>query len=310
LPPGISVWLARLKPVVRWLVVLAAIAFLGHTLVRYWDEVSALRLGAQGWRWVGLSLGVTLVAHAWAGWVWSWALQALQQPIAGGWSTTVYLQTNLLKYLPGNVWHFWGRVRALQSRGVDLGTALLGVALEPLLMAAAALVIGIATPTRYWPLQLVLLGLVLELLAPRRLNPLARRLGRSKTKAQTSAAPVAAAPGLTHYPLRPLVGQLIYVVLRGVGFGLLLGAVVPLAAADWLPTLSAFSLAWLAGLVVPGAPGGLGVFEAIALGLLQGRFAPAAVLSAVVLYRLVNTLAEALGAALGSLGQRLFGTLK
>jgi uncharacterized membrane protein YbhN (UPF0104 family) len=36
--------------------------------------------------------------------------------------------------------------------------------------------------------------------------------------------------------------------------------------------LGAFSLAWLLGLVVPGAPGGLGVFEATAIALLQQRF--------------------------------------
>jgi uncharacterized membrane protein YbhN (UPF0104 family) len=52
------------------------------------------------------------------------------------------------------------------------------------------------------------------------------------------------------------------------------------------------------------------VFEAIALGLLQGHFTPAAVLSGVVLYRLVNTVAEALGAMLATLGSSLFGTLE
>jgi uncharacterized membrane protein YbhN (UPF0104 family) len=89
-----------------------------------------------------------------------------------------------------------------------------------------------------------------------------------------------------------------------------LSAVTPLAASAWPSTISAFSLAWLAGLVVPGAPGGVGVFEAIALGLLQGSFTPAMVLSAVVLYRLVNTLAETLGAALATLSRGLFSTLR
>jgi uncharacterized membrane protein YbhN (UPF0104 family) len=95
-----------------------------------------------------------------------------------------------------------------------------------------------------------------------------------------------------------------------VGFVLVLSAVTPLVLSDWPSTVSAFALAWLGGLVVPGAPGGLGVFEAIALGLLQGHFTPAAVLSGVVLYRLVNTVAEALGAMLATLGSSLFGTLK
>jgi hypothetical protein len=268
-------------------------------------------------------------------------MQALQQPICGRWCTLVYLQTNLLKYLPGNVWHFFGRVRALEVLGVSRGTAILGVALEPLLMAAAALMIGIAIPTQYWPWQLALLGVVLELLTPRRLNPIVSRLARSKgggegreggeggcnhseprAKATELISPhllISSSPplptphpphSLTRYPLRPLIGQLGYVLLRGIGFALVLSAITPLAASAWPSTISAFSLAWLAGLVVPGAPGGVGVFEAIALGLLQDTFTPAVVLSTVVLYRLVNTLAEALGAALANLGRGVFDILR
>lgn len=336
--------LKRLKPLARWVVVGLAIAFLLHTLVRHWADISALRIGTQGWSLLLVALGVTLLAHIWAGWVWSWALQALQQPITGGWSALIYLQTNLLKYLPGNVWHFFGRVRALRNVGLDNGSAIIGVALEPLLMAAAALVVGLATPTQYWPFQLLGLGIVLATLSPRWFNPLVGRLSRSKTahqptedsppspsiqnskfkisplemlsfgtlreREQNSPSPPDLAPGLRHYPLKPLFGQLGYVALRGVGFCLVLSAVTPLAAGDWPSTISAFSLAWLGGLVVPGAPGGLGVFEAIALSLLQGQFSAAVVLSAVVLYRVVSTLAEALGAALATFDQGLSSTLK
>ncbi|MBD2231912.1 UPF0104 family protein [Phormidium tenue FACHB-1052] len=332
-----AVWLKRLKPLARWVVLGAAIAFLLHALVRHWPEISALRMGTPGWSLLLVALGVTLLAHTWAGWVWSWALQALQQPITGSWSTPIYLQTNLLKYLPGNVWHFFGRVRALRNMGIDNGSAIIGTALEPLLMAAAALVVGIATPTHYWPLQLVGLGIVLVTLSPRWLNPLVNRLSRSKTtqqptedsfpptsiqnskfeispletlREQTSPSPPNLAPGLPHYPLKPLLGQLGYIALRGVGFCLVLSALTPLAAGDWPSTISAFSLAWLGGLVVPGAPGGLGVFEAIALSLLQGQFSAAVVLSAVVLYRVVSTLAEALGAALATFEQGLSSTLE
>ncbi|HSM80165.1 MAG TPA: hypothetical protein VLS96_00690 [Nodosilinea sp.] len=344
-------WLTRLKPLGRWVVVGAAIAFLLHTLIRHRAEVATLRIAPQGWSLLLIALGITLLAHLWAGWVWSWVLQALQQPVSGAWSALTYLQTNLLKYLPGNVWHFYGRVRALKALEIDNGSAIIGVALEPLLMAAAALILGLATPTRYWPAQLILLGLALALLAPRHLNPLVQRLGqakaanlppdesfpspppspspstqnfssgdatRTKLKVQNSSptpppphSPTPPLPpGLSHYPLKPLLGQIGYVLLRGLGFALVLSVVTALPAAIWPSTISAFSLAWLAGLVVPGAPGGLGVFEAIALALLQETLAPGAVLSGVVLYRLVNTLAEALGAALATLEQGLSSTLK
>ena len=146
-----SLLVALLKRYLRWAIVAAAIAFLAHTLANHWSEVAAIRLRASGFSLLLAALGVTLLAHAWSGWVWSWILQALQQPVSGTWSTPVYLKTNLLKYLPGNVWHFFGRVRALGEIGVARGPAIVGVVLEPLLMAAAALLLGLANPTPYWP---------------------------------------------------------------------------------------------------------------------------------------------------------------
>jgi uncharacterized membrane protein YbhN (UPF0104 family) len=65
-------------------------------------------------------------------------------------------------------------------------------------------------------------------------------------------------------------------------------------------------LAWLLGLVVPGAPGGLGVFEATAIALLQQHFPTAVVISATGLYRLVSILAETAGAGLAWLDEHRF----
>ncbi|MBE9111091.1 UPF0104 family protein, partial [Nodosilinea sp. LEGE 07298] len=252
-----------LKRYLRWVIVAAAIAFLAHTLANHWSEVTAIRLRTNGFSLLLSALVVTLLAHCWSGWVWSWILQALQQPVQGIWSMPVYLKTNLLKYLPGNVWHFYGRVRALGEIGVARGPAIVGVVLEPLLMATAALLLGLASPTQYWPGQIAVLGLVLGAVHPRWLNPLMNRLGQAKVKDQNTEQLAPAA--LHRYPLKPLAGELGFVLLRGLGFGLVVSAVSPLPITLWLPVVSLFSLAWLAGLVIPGAPGGLGVFEAIAV---------------------------------------------
>ena len=61
--------------------------------------------------------------------------------------------------------------------------------------------------------------------------------------------------------------------------------------------MAAFALAWTVGLVVPAAPGGLGVFEATLL-LRVGSEVPEAPLLAVVLcYRVIATIADGLAAA-------------
>jgi hypothetical protein len=68
--------------------------------------------------------------------------------------------------------------------------------------------------------------------------------------------------------------------------------------------MSAFSLAWVLGLVIP-TPGGLGVFETTVLGLLNPYFSTGIILSVVALFRLVSILAEVVGAGVGVLCDRV-----
>jgi hypothetical protein len=79
---------------------------------------------------------------------------------------------------------------------------------------------------------------------------------------------------------------------------------MPLLPEQILPLLGGFSLAWVLGLVIPGAPGGIGVFEATAIALLGTQLSPGVVIGGVTLYRLVSTLAEAGGAGLAWLDSR------
>ena len=153
--------------------------------------------------------------------------------------------------------------------------------------------------------ELPLLGLVTVLIAvhPRFLNFALQFVSRLKLKANNSSAVDASAFQLVRYPLRPLLGELGFIGLRGTGFLLTLLALKPLELSQIPLLLGAFSLAWLLGLVVPGAPGGLGVFEATAIALLGQRFPPGLVISAIALYRLVSILAEAAGAGLAWLDE-------
>ena len=61
--------------------------------------------------------------------------------------------------------------------------------------------------------------------------------------------------------------------------------------------MSGFALAWTAGLVVPAAPGGLGVFEAVLVLRLAAAVPEAPLLAVALSYRLVVSLADLLMAA-------------
>ncbi|MDA0265641.1 MAG: UPF0104 family protein [Cyanobacteria bacterium] len=289
----------------RWVILTFTLVFIAQTLKIHWQEVLTLQITAKAWRILPIALGVTLLAHIWSGWVWGWIIQLFGQPTDRVWVISTYLKTNIAKYLPGNVWHFVGRVRAVQGQGASTGIAVMSVVLEPLLMAAAALILASLSSPESLSLQLIALASVLVGIHPRILNPILRSLSRAKVSAATPLANQAKGSNqakgvdiIKTYPLLPLLGEIIFVLGRGFGFILVVGSLTPERALDYWQVIGQFSLAWLMGLIIPGAPGGLGVFEATALTLMTPTLPTATVIGSVAIYRLVSTLAEALGAAM------------
>ncbi len=299
-----KIW-SSIKPYLRWVILGGTLFFLAKAFKDHWREVAAIRIDAAGWTTLFVAFSITLLAHIWAGLVWGWILQWFKQPVHYRWVLQVYLKTNLAKYLPGNVWHYYGRIWAVTNAGGSLSAATVSVLLEPLLMAAAALLVALIgsllgwvniqgnTPT--WGLQFLGLGVVLLAVHPRVLNPALQVLRRLKGKTSDTEA-----FQINRYPFVPLLGELGFLALRGTGF---LVAFLALTAVNpsQIPLLfSAFSLAWVLGLVIP-TPGGLGVFETTAIALLNPYFPTAVILSTVALYRLVSILAEVIGAGIGVL---------
>ncbi|MFN6562263.1 MAG: YbhN family protein [Nostoc sp. ChiSLP01] len=303
-----------MKQFLRWIILGGTIFFLGKALKDNWVQVAAIRIDEVGWGIMAIATAVTLLAHTWAGWVWTWVLQELNQPVPSSQFIQVYLKTNIAKYLPGNIWHYYGRILAAKNANVSAGAATLSVLLEPLLMATAALILIILFSSQFDAknttltiqiLQLLSLAVVLCAVHPRFLNPAIRFLYKLKAKKSDLNTQPSAVLTLKRYPLRPLLGELGFLCLRGIGFIL---TVFALNSFNWsqIPLLlGAFSCAWLLGLVIPGAPGGLGVFEATAYELLRHQFPAALVFSAIALYRLISILAETVGAAFAWLHERL-----
>ncbi|ADI66072.1 lysylphosphatidylglycerol synthase domain-containing protein [Trichormus azollae] len=303
-----------MKKVLRWFILGVTLFFLGKALKDNWSEVSSMRIDAAGWASLAVATGVTLLAHTWAGWIWTWVLQELNQSVSSPQFIQVYLKTNIAKYLPGNVWHYYGRILAAKNANVSAGAATLSVLLEPLLMATAALIIVVLFGSQLLLnnsnfviqiLQIVSLFVVLGAVHPWLLNLLIRFLYRLKNKKSDPENQSISSLSIECYPLRPLLGELVFLGLRGTGFILTMYALGSLDLSQIPLLLGAFSFAWVLGLVVPGAPGGLGVFEATTIGILQHRFPAALVISAIALYRLISIFAEIAGAVLASLDERV-----
>lgn len=305
-----QIW-SRFKPYCPWLILGGTLFFLTKAFKDNWQEVAAIRITALGWATLAIALGVTLFAHIWSGWVWTWMLAELNQPVCSSQFVQVYLKTNIAKYLPGNVWHYYGRILAAKNAGVTANVATLSVLLEPLLMAAAALIVvlfsiqslAFTTQSNFRGLIILVLVTVAIALHPRFLNLALRFFSRLKLKSTKSNTVDVNAFQVKRYPWRPMLGELGFVGLRGIGFLLTVLALKSVEMSQIPLLMGAFSLAWLLGLVIPGAPGGLGVFEVTAIALLH-QFSAGLVVGAIALYRLVSILAEAAGAGLAWLDEQ------
>jgi len=303
---------SRFKPYLRYFILGGTLLFVAKAFKEHWQEVAAIRIDGGGAVMLAIALGVTLLSHIWAGWVWLWILREFNQSVDTAWGIRVFLKTNIGKYLPGNIWHFWGRIQATRDRGVPTAIATLSVLLEPLLMAAAALLIALmgSLPGNRI-LQVFSLAAILMTVHPKILNTLVKYVGRLKGLGGKIEEPDSGNINqdnnqfiIKRYPLLPLLGEIGFLALRGSGFLFTLTALAPINFSEIPQLLSAFSLAYVLGLVIPGAPGGLGVFEATAIALLDRRFSPGLIVSAVAFYRLISILAEAIGAGLAWLDER------
>jgi len=326
---------SRLKPYLRYFILGGTLLFVAKAFKDHWQEVAAIRIDGAGTVILAIALLVTLFSHVWAGWVWLWILREFNQSVDTIWGIRVFLKTNIGKYLPGNIWHFWGRIQATRDAGISTEIATLSVLLEPLLMAAAALLIALmGSPPGNRGLQVLSLVVILMAVHPLILNTLVKYVGKMKGVGskievkpkiehlednfslsivddslnpdliENQKLSFTDYPKINRYPLVPLLGEIGFLFLRGSGFLLTLMALTNINFSEVTYLFSAFSFAYVLGLVVPGAPGGLGVFEATAIALLGNRFSPGIIVSSVALYRFISILAEAIGAGLAWLDER------
>lgn len=248
---------------------LAGAAFVAVRAGAYWRELGQFDAIGVSWTLLaGLALlygaANLLLVSAWRHLLAHAGVRATRM-----WSIRVYGVSQLAKYVPGNVFHLVGR-QALGMAAGAAGRPLARSAVDELAsIAAAGLLYG-------W--------LVLPLVAPRVSAPaciaaFAGTVWLALFAARRARGPHAAAA---------LLRQLLFLAVSGAVFTALLGAAAPFAIHDRLLIGAAYVLAWLGGLLTPGAPAGVGVREAILLLLLNGMAPHDAVLTAVLLGRLVT----------------------
>lgn len=188
----------------------------------------------------------------------------------------IYGRGVLAKYLPGSVFQYASRQIEGARAGLDHRTLAKASFAEIVLHVPASLTAGgLALTVARWPVSLVLIAPALAFTALRARNSFVRAAALQITAFGCFAA-AAAVIGAALLPDPATLG--------------LFAAI--------------FLLSWLAGFLVPVAPGGLGVREAALLVLAGGQFPAAALLACVLALRIASIAGDCAYAAQAMLRDR------
>jgi len=209
-----------------------------------------------------------------------------------------YVLTNILKYVPGGVWHFVERFSFIKKIS-NPQIALYSTLIEPYFMLSGSFLLAslglIFSPLySFLIFPLVFLNRKLIYLILKRLGSLkgkvfeVLRLPNSKDQFEERINII------SFFPARALFLEIGFVLSKFIGFYICLNTFYTSNTLNIIFLLVIFSLSWSVGLVVPAAPGGVGVFEACLL-LFVGKNIPEnIILISLVYFRVISTSADLL----------------
>ena len=198
-----------------------------------------------------------------------------------------YTETQVAKYLPGNVFHLIGRHAFLSSRGLKHRQLVRAVALEVGFLIGGAGIIAAAglflrytsiagypilVPTIFSMIGLVVVATFFLTKPTEKIEHLFRR-------------------GVTILALTT-----VFFLCQGLIFYTICLLISPSAEIISVPSAA---LSWMAGYIVPGAPGGLGVRELVLLTLGNSGLGKSELLIAVALFRVIAILGDLVCFVLG-----------
>ncbi|MBM9519514.1 hypothetical protein JWG39_06730 [Desulforhopalus vacuolatus] len=257
---------------------LAGIVFVSIRLKEYFEGQNFASISLVSWGTIGGLAIIYAVANLLLALAWRQILVQFDSPVTRKWSIQVYGVSQLAKYVPGNIFHLAGRQALGMSAGIPGNTLAKSIFWELALSAVAGTLFG---------------SLLLPLWIP-------------DLPTLATATLLLASCCFISILLRQFVGtaasaafwiQLLFLsVTAGIFVSLLeiINQGETYQFHTWVVMGGAYVIAWLCGLITPGAPAGVGMREFILLFLLKGLVVDADLLIAVLLGRIVSVVGDVL----------------
>jgi len=238
-------------------------------------------------------LSIYLNAYAW-----KYIVKWLGKEFKSNNLVSFYVLTNILKYVPGGMWHFVERFNFIKKLS-NPQIALYSTLIEPYFMLTGSFLLAsmglIFSPFYFFLIfPLIFLNrkfifLILKILGSLKGKVFeVLRLLNLKDQFQEKINIV------SFFPLRALFLEIAFVLSKFIGFYICLNTFYITNTLNSIFLLVIFSLSWSIGLVVPTAPGGVGVFEACFLFLVGKSIPQNIILICLIYFRVISTSADLL----------------
>ena len=298
--------LSRISSLLGIAIGIAGVAFVVTTLVSKWDEVSDAFSQVNAINLI-LSLLLGLAAMTSIGWIWVTMIVARSHNVRHRNAMSWYFTGQLGKYVPGGIWPIVGRAELAVRNGIPRLDAYASTGLSLVTTYAAAVVtIGIsaaATTGHRLIAVLIAVGLIAAYAAfsqPSLRSVIIRVASRISSSASSLTDPKKFARlTVLHVPAWILMS--LSTSVTATAFGANIGITDML----FITTTS-----WLAGFVVVGVPGGIGVREAVFTSLAGGIIGTPMAVSLALMSRVVFIAVDLSGALISNVISRLNNSAK
>lgn len=281
------------------------LGFFLHALGKHWAAIGEIPWGPK--LWLGMASALTLYGATFLTGARSWqlVLRSLSERIDYRQAVGILTISQFAKYLPGNVGHHFGRVLLARRIGLSADVGITSIGLDTVIAISSAAVCMIGAlhllpeiSARYGSAlvrNLVLGAVLIVCMALLALAfPISRRhLGNALRRCSKL--------GAAGNRARTAMAWFQYVVSFALG-ALALGSITAALGAGFPPIVSLigiYATAWLIGFLVPGAPAGLGVREALLVLGLSPLVGADAATAATALFRVVTVAGDGIAFALG-----------
>lgn len=262
--------------IVGSVIAVLSVLFVVHRIMAYWAQIPEDTFTLKLLSLILILAGIYGAANIILASAWRILMVGLEQSITSRIATRIYGLTQLAKYVPGNIFQFAGRQFLAMSHGFSGKAIAKSTFLELLLLVLTGAAFVLWTLPLLYPAFNIIYGLSLFII-------IATLIALGLKWQDKSSL------------IKAIAQYFLFLVISGTVFLCVLYSIVD----NWtatpalvLPLIGAYVIAWLAGLITPGSPAGVGVREFILILLLKPFFAEVDIVLAVIISRITTVVGD------------------